>query len=308
MLALQDFVFNKLQGTRPNGTTTSLPPDATKATYNTSRKHLFSGFTNESPDLIITPDLFIATNGKGSYAVGDHVIDDTTTPVMRGVITKMDKGLVYVTKSNTAGESVYLANGTYYPQDTLPRIKVVDAPTIIANKPTSETPVKKQHRLRPFDRDGSLNIRGMFHQLVKHPEIQDTRPFVLAELAREKHKIHSYVSRITIVPSYWLYDIKMAHISASIKTIGLLDNAKDITPQQALDYYTYCSMIGKSTDYSWLAPYLTHANMLASKPVVIFHSKHRHIELANGYISYTEHGSTYTVPVQYDSDANRFYF
>lgn len=303
-LALQDFVFNKLKGTRPNGTTASLPPDATKATYNTVKNFLSSGFTSD-PDIMVSSELFIATNGKGSYAVGDHVIDESDNR-LNGIITKITNKLITVNFSR--GSSSYYLNGTYHTQDIYPRLKVVDAPTITANKPASETPVKTQRRLRPFDRDGSLNIRGMIHQLVKYPEIQDTRPFVVTELAKEKQAVHSAVSRITIVPSYWLYDIKMAHISASIRAINSLDNAEDISYQQMVDYYTYCSMVGKSTDYSWLAPYLTHANMLASKPVVIFHSKHRHIELANGYISYTEHSTTYTVPVQYDSSTNRFYF
>lgn len=296
--SLHDLVFNKLGGTRPNKTTTPIASDMTQAYYNTDKKWLYSGH-HSNPDISISSDLFIATRGRGSYAIGDHVIDDTISPVMRGTIIKIgDIGQITVAKS-TLGESIYNYDGTYYPQDTAPRLKVVDSkdqPTVTANK------------LRPFNRDSSLNVRGMFHQLVKYPSITEARPFILAELAREKQAIHTAVSRITITPSYWLYDIKMAHISASIRAIGVLGAADEITPQQALDYYTYCNMIGTSTDYSWLAPYLTHANVTSSKPVVLFHSKHRHIELANGYISYTEQGTTYTVPVQYNRDSNSFYF
>lgn len=310
---LTNFVFNTLKGTRPNGSTIPVEHHS-QAAYYPQKKFLYSRYKDISHPSTIecTSEVFIATNGKGQYSVGDLVIDDTVNPVVTGQIVNVGNYLEVV--KGSGGIIMYRLNGTYYPQDIYPRLKVVDslpkgAATPIRPLPAVQTAAIAPVRLlKPFDKSNVLNVVGMFHQLVKYPEIVETRPFILAELAKERVRIHTAVAAIASFPSYWQYDIKMAHITASVRAIALLESPDSITPQQVLDFYTYSSMIGRSTDYSWLVPHLTHANVTSKKPVIIFHSKHRHIELANGYISYTEMGTTYTTPIMFDADNNRFYF
>ena len=304
---LQEFVINTLGGTWRSGKTTIDSIYYSILGYSSTDRHISIGPFLGKRDLIdITADLFIATRGRGSFQIGDYVQDITITGKPISKIVEI--GATYLKLDNSHG-SLYHLNGTYYQSDTTSRLVIVDTPTTPAVPAPShhkEAPLKPR-LLKPFNKDASLNVRGMFYQLQKYPDIVDTRPFVVAMLAAERALVHASISKM--VHGVHPFNIKLSSLAATLRAAAFLDQPADLTPDHIVAYYEYTRLV-KATypSYDWLATHLTHANVTASKPLVLFTSKHRTITLDKGFITLVEDGVSYTTEIQYDSAANTFYF
>lgn len=159
---------------------------------------------------------------------------------------------------------------------------------------------QKEKKLKIFLKDGSINIKGIMHQLAKKDQTETHLPFVNKAIADELARVKRAIRDIT--PKAINYNIKLAATLESFKEASKVKHV--MTPADAIMFYEYEKAHGS---FDWISKYLTSKNVTSTTPVDLFKSNNRHIYICEGIIYLEERDLVFAATIKFDKKTKQFY-